>query len=158
MGVSDGPKRVARAIGLLITQRSEVQILPATEVDGVPSIAGTGFGNFTPIAPKGQDPLMCSNLSKWATRRRRTPLGNQPWPRPIRPPGQERRYSRGLPRPRCCTPTASGTQRRCWAGTAWTSLTSSRSPGSRVFWLIHLRLESGENSWFEYAKLNIRPR
>jgi hypothetical protein len=30
--------------------------------------------------------------------------------------------------------------------------------GLWVFWLIHLRLESGEDSWFEYVKLNIRPR
>ena len=30
--------------------------------------------------------------------------------------------------------------------------------GLWVFWLIHLRLESGEDSWLEYAKLNIRPR
>jgi hypothetical protein len=30
--------------------------------------------------------------------------------------------------------------------------------GLWVFWLVHLRLESGEDSWFEYAKLNIRPR
>ena len=28
--------------------------------------------------------------------------------------------------------------------------------GLLVSWLIHLRLESGEDSWFEYAKLNIR--
>jgi len=50
MGVSDGPRRVATALGLLITQRSEVQILPATKVDGVPTIAWTGFGNFPPTA------------------------------------------------------------------------------------------------------------
>jgi hypothetical protein len=30
--------------------------------------------------------------------------------------------------------------------------------GLWVFWLVHLRLESGEDSWFEYVKLNIRPR
>jgi hypothetical protein len=30
--------------------------------------------------------------------------------------------------------------------------------GLWVFWLIQLRLESGEDSWFEYVKLNIRPR
>jgi hypothetical protein len=30
--------------------------------------------------------------------------------------------------------------------------------GRAVFWLIHLQLESGEGSWFEYVKLNIRPR
>jgi hypothetical protein len=29
--------------------------------------------------------------------------------------------------------------------------------GLWVFWLVHLRLESGEDSWFEYVKLNIRP-
>ena len=28
--------------------------------------------------------------------------------------------------------------------------------GLWVFWLVHLRLESGEDSWFEYVKLNIR--
>jgi hypothetical protein len=47
-------------------------------VDGVPTIAWIGFGNFTPIAPLSQDPLMCSSLSGWATRRRRTAPGNQP--------------------------------------------------------------------------------
>jgi hypothetical protein len=51
MGLSDGPGRVATARGLLITQRSEVQILPAAKVDGVPTIAWIGFGNFPPIAP-----------------------------------------------------------------------------------------------------------
>jgi hypothetical protein len=30
--------------------------------------------------------------------------------------------------------------------------------GLLVFWLVHLRLESGEDLWFEYVKLNIRPR
>jgi hypothetical protein len=30
--------------------------------------------------------------------------------------------------------------------------------GHRIFWLVHVRLESGEDSWFEYVKLNIRPR
>jgi hypothetical protein len=30
--------------------------------------------------------------------------------------------------------------------------------GLWVFWLVHLRLESGEDSWFEYVKLNVRPR
>jgi hypothetical protein len=30
--------------------------------------------------------------------------------------------------------------------------------GLWLFWLVHLRLETGEDSWFEYAKLNIRPR
>jgi hypothetical protein len=30
--------------------------------------------------------------------------------------------------------------------------------GLLVFWLVHLRLENGDDSWFEYAKLNIRPR
>jgi hypothetical protein len=30
--------------------------------------------------------------------------------------------------------------------------------GLWVFWLVHLRLESGEDSWFEYVKLNIRSR
>ena len=30
--------------------------------------------------------------------------------------------------------------------------------GLLVFWLIHLRLENGEDVWFEYVKLNIRPR
>ena len=30
--------------------------------------------------------------------------------------------------------------------------------GLLVSWLVRLRLESGKDSWFEYAKLNIRPR
>jgi hypothetical protein len=30
--------------------------------------------------------------------------------------------------------------------------------GLFVFWLVHLRLESGEDSWFEYVNLHIRPR
>jgi hypothetical protein len=30
--------------------------------------------------------------------------------------------------------------------------------GLLVFWLVQLRLESGEDLWFEYVKLNIRPR
>jgi len=38
MGVSDGPRRVATAPGLLITQRSEVQINPATRRDGSPEL------------------------------------------------------------------------------------------------------------------------
>jgi hypothetical protein len=29
--------------------------------------------------------------------------------------------------------------------------------GLLVFWLVHLQLESGEDPWFEYVKLNIRP-
>jgi hypothetical protein len=47
-------------------------------VDGVPTIAWTGFDNFTPDRPLSQDPLMRSSLSRWATRRRRTAPGNQP--------------------------------------------------------------------------------
>jgi hypothetical protein len=26
-----------------------------------------------------------------------------------------------------------------------------------VFWLVHLRLESREEAWFEYVRLNLRP-
>jgi hypothetical protein len=30
--------------------------------------------------------------------------------------------------------------------------------GLLVIWFVHLRVESGEDLWFEYVKLNIRPR
>jgi hypothetical protein len=38
------------------------------------------------------------------------------------------------------------------------AMVSGVRTGLWVFWLVHLRLESGEDSWFEYVKLNIRPR
>jgi hypothetical protein len=40
MGVSDGPRRVATAPGLLITQRSEIQINPATRRDDSAELVG----------------------------------------------------------------------------------------------------------------------
>ena len=27
-----------------------------------------------------------------------------------------------------------------------------------IFWLVHLRLETGEEAWFEYDSLNLRPQ
>ena len=37
-------------------------------------------------------------------------------------------------------------------------LRGDRQAQRRVFWLVHLRLENGEQAWFEYGKRHLRPR
>jgi hypothetical protein len=33
-----------------------------------------------------------------------------------------------------------------------------QSPSTWIFWLVHLRLDSGDEAWFEFDALNLRPR